>query len=634
MKNQLSSIKYLDNLKIPYELKEFDTNITKGAESVANFFKMDPKSFLKTLIFQGSSGTLYMCLVGSNQKLNSKVLKMITQEKDINMADEAIIYKELGYKVGSIPPFGLKRKIITYIEISAGNQKKVGVGAGEWGKEIFISLEGLIRATSGRLVDLIGGEGKIDWNSYKIDSQFDLKIVTDYNFGDKINITDLSKYSGKEVSIYGWMFNKRSSGSIHFLQIRDGTGFIQVVAEKNKAGKNIFRKCEEITLESSLKVIGKVRKEDRAPSGFEIDLKDLELIQKATEYPIQKKNHGIEFLLDNRHLWLRSKKQWAIQRIRNTIINAIFSYLNRNGFIKIDAPILTPNACEGTSTLFPVPYLPSWKDSSKGQSLTVGIPNSKENPYVFLSQSGQLYLEAAIFAHQRVFDFGPTFRAEKSKTRRHLTEFWMMDAEAAFVEHKENMKIQENLTVDIVKNVLVKNKNELEILQRDIIFLENSSKGNFEIISHIEAIKLAQKEGFEIGERDDLGADEEAVISKKFDRPFFIEKYPKEVKAFYMKTDPKDTSRDLNDDMLAPEGYGEVIGGSQREDNHNKLVERIREQNLNIKDFEWYLELRKYGSVPHSGFGLGLERYVSWICGLKHIRETIPFPRLIYRLRP
>ncbi|MFC1780123.1 asparagine--tRNA ligase [Patescibacteria group bacterium] len=441
----------------------------------------------------------------------------------------------------------------------------------------------------------------------------------------EIFLKDIDKYDKKKVTLNGWLFNKRSSGKIHFLQIRDGTGFIQVIVEKDKVGENLFNKCTDLTIESSVELVGKVKEDKRAPSGFEMDLVDLKILQLAHEYPLQKKEHGTEFLLDHRHLWLRSTKQWAIQRVRNTIINAIYEHLNSQGFIKIDSPILTPNACEGTTTLFEVPYTPAWKDGAK------------DGPKAYLSQSGQLYLEAAIMSHGRVFDFGPTFRAEKSKTRRHLTEFWMMDAEAAFVDHRRNMKIQEELTVTVVKKVLSENKNELNLLERDIKALEPSVKGDYKIITHKEAIKkLPPKADPPLAgtARDDLGAEDETILSKEYDRPFFIEKYPKEIKAFYMKEDPKDKTRVLCADMLAPEGYGEIVGGSQREDDYDKLLKRIKEKELNVKDFEWYLDLRKYGSVPHSGFGIGLERYVAWICGLKHIRETIPFPRMIHRLKP
>jgi len=345
-----------------------------------------------------------------------------------------------------------------------------------------------------------------------------------------------------------------------------------------------------------------------------MQIKKIEVIQQCEdEYPISKKEHGPDFLLDNRHLWLRSKKQWAIQRVRNTIINATYEYFSDNGFIKIDSPILTPNACEGTTELFEVPYF--------------------DEGSAFLTQSGQLYLEAAIMSHGRVFDFGPVFRAEKSKTRRHLTEFWMMDAEMAFTDHAGNMDIQEGLICHIVEKVLEKNEAELKILERDLEPLKKV-KAPFIRKTHAEVIKELREMGSDIGEMDDLGADDETILTKKYDKPIFVEKYPSEVKAFYMKRDPEDESRALCSDLLAPEGYGEIIGGSQREDDYEVLLKRIEEHKLDPKVFEWYLDLRKYGSVPHSGFGYGLERITGWITGIHHIRETIPFPRMISRLTP
>ncbi|MBN1915452.1 asparagine--tRNA ligase [Candidatus Dojkabacteria bacterium] len=435
-------------------------------------------------------------------------------------------------------------------------------------------------------------------------------------------ISQISKHKGEEVIIKGWIHNLRSSGSIHFLQIRDGSGFIQAVVEKSAVDTKVFKKAEKVTIETSVILTGIAKEDKRAPSGFELAVNNLEIIQIADEYPIGKKEHGPEFLFDNRHLWLRSQKQWAIQRIRNEIINAIYLHLNDEGFIKIDSPIFTPNAAEGTSTLFDVSYLPAWKEGEK------------EGPHVYLAQTGQLYIEAAIFAHGKVFDFGPTFRAEKSKTRRHLTEFWMMDAEMAWHDWRDNMKVQEKLTIAIIRRVLLKCKNELVLLERDLPSLEKILEGDFPVLTHEEAVKKLHSLGSDIKERDDLGADDETILTEQFDKPIFIEKYPKEVKAFYMKRDPKDDSRVLNNDMLAPGGYGEVIGGSERETDYDKLIERMKQEKLDPKEYEWYLDLRKYGSVPHSGFGIGLERYIRWICGLKHIRETIPFPRTLNRITP
>ncbi len=427
----------------------------------------------------------------------------------------------------------------------------------------------------------------------------------------KITIDQAEKFAGQNVKIYGWVYNFRSSGSIYFLQLRDGSGFIQAIVDKKSVSERVWEDCQKITLETSVEVSGIISKHPKKEE-YELKVKDLKIYQIASEYPIGKKEHGPDFLLDNRHLWLRSCKQWAIQRVRNSIINLIYEYLNKEGFIKIDAPILTPNACEGTTELFEINYF----DEDKA----------------YLSQSGQLYLEAAIFSHGRVFDFGPVFRAEKSKTRRHLTEFWMMDAEMAFVEHEENLKVQENLTTFIVQQVLKKNKYELEILERDIKPLEKI-KPPFIRKTYQEVIKELRSLGSDIKENDDLGGDDETLITKNYELPIFVEKYPAVIKAFYMKRDESGKYA-LNSDLLAPEGYGEIIGGSQREDDYEILLKRIKEYNLPVKEFQWYLDLRKYGSVPHSGFGLGLERVVGWICGIQHVRETIPFPRMINRIRP
>ncbi len=426
---------------------------------------------------------------------------------------------------------------------------------------------------------------------------------------------------GQTVTIKGWAYNVRSSGSIAFLQLRDGSGFTQAVVVKSGVDDGSWQAASSATIESSVIVTGTVSKHPKQENVYELQATTVELVQKAEEYPIGKKEHGPDFLLDNRHLWLRAPSQWAIQKVRNEIIYAIYDWMRDHDFIKIDAPILTPNACEGTTELFEMDYF--------------------EERKAYLSQSGQLYLEAAIASFGRVFDFGPVFRAEKSKTRRHLTEFWMMDAEAAFVDHEGNMEIQEQLISFIVSRVLERCQTELKILERDQTPLQNI-KPPFYRITHAEAIKKLQEMGSDIKAGDDLGADDETLLTKQYDKPIFVEKYPAAVKAFYMKAaggvtvkeDPNDPERVLCSDLLAPEGYGEVSGGSQREDDYDRLLARIREHKLPEAAFQWYLDLRKYGSVPHSGFGVGLERLVAWICGLHHVRETIPFPRLMNRLEP
>ena len=427
-------------------------------------------------------------------------------------------------------------------------------------------------------------------------------------------IKELGRYKDKSAILKGWIYNFRSSGKIMFLQLRDGTGFAQCILSKNDVSQDKWQEAQKIVMETSIELTGQVNEHPKQPGVFELQVKDFKIYQiPIEEYPISKKEHGPEFLLDNRHLWLRSKRQWAIQRVRDTLIRATYDWMHQHNFIKFDSPILTPAACEGTTTLFSVEYF------DLGQA--------------YLSQSGQLYLEAAIASLGRVFDFGPVFRAEKSKTRRHLTEFWMMDAEAAFVDHKMNMDLQEDMVCFVVNRILERCKTELEILERDTSKLEMIKKP-FERMTYKEAVEILQKNGSDIKGGEDLGADDETKLTENSEVPIFIEKYPAKIKAFYMKRDPEDEDRCLNSDLIAPEGYGEIIGGSEREDDLEILLERIHEHNLSPETFSWYLDLRKYGSVPHSGFGLGLERTVAWICGLEHIRETIPFPRMIYRNTP
>lgn len=430
---------------------------------------------------------------------------------------------------------------------------------------------------------------------------------------DWVFIKDVKNYDGKEVTLKGWVYNKRSSGKIWFLIIRDGTGIIQGVVLKNEVSAEVFHKENELTQESSIIVRGLIHADKRSPGGYEIVVRDIEVIQIAGNYPITLKEHGIEFLMDNRHLWLRSNKQWAVLRIRHTVYYAITDYLNQNGFYRFDSPLLTPNACEGTTTLFSVPYF--------------DLGNA------YLSQSGQLYLEAGIMSLGRVYDFGPVFRAEKSKTRKHLTEFWMMDAEAAFVEHEQNLQIQEELIRFVINAVLEKNPADLEILGRDIDRLKKAD-APFRRITHAEAIAFLRSRGSDIDAESDLGAKDEVLLTENSDVPVFVEKWPKEIKAFYMKRDRENPNLVLGADLIAPEGFGEIIGGSQREDDYDLLYQRMVAENMPLDDYQWYLDLRKYGSVPHSGFGIGLERLVQWMSGTKHIREVIPFARTIYRLKP
>ena len=430
--------------------------------------------------------------------------------------------------------------------------------------------------------------------------------------GKNVYIKNISKYIGKEVEIRGWLYNRRSSGSIIFLLIRDGTGIIQCIVSKNDVKPEIFKSAQNVTQESSLIIKGKIRKEERAIGGYELFTNNIKILQIVSDYPITPKSHGVGFLMKNRHLWLRSKRQHAILRIRAEVIKASRDYLDNNGFINIDAPILTPAACESTSTLFETKYF---------------------DQMAYLSQSGQLYNEATIMSFGKVYCYGPTFRAEKSKTRRHLMEFWMIEPEMAYFDWEDNMKLQEDYVTYIVQTVLNKRKSELHVLNRDLSKLENI-KPPFPKISYDKAIDLLRKKGKDISWGEDFGGDEETIISESFDKPVFIHHYPMQCKAFYMKPDPERPEVSLSNDLIAPEGYGEIIGGGQRVDDIKLLVKKIKEHNLPVDAFKWYLDLRKYGTVPHSGFGLGIERIVAWICKLKHIRETIPFPRLLYKIYP
>ena len=429
----------------------------------------------------------------------------------------------------------------------------------------------------------------------------------------KITIKDASKFVDQEVTIGGWLASKRSSGKIAFLQIRDGSGFIQGVVVKADVGEEIFARAKSVSQESSLYVTGVIQKDERSPFGFELQVKDIEIIHESLDYPITPKAHGPEFLMDNRHLWLRSKRQHAVMKIRNEIIRATYEFFNEEGFVKVDPPILTGSAPEGTSELFATKYF-------------------DEDAY--LSQSGQLYMEAAAMALGKVFSFGPTFRAEKSKTRRHLIEFWMIEPEMAFIEFKENLEVQEQFVSSIIQSVLKNCQLELNTLGRDTAKLEQI-KAPFPRITYDEAIKFLHEQGFDdIQWGDDFGAPHETAIAESYDKPVFITHYPTKIKPFYMQPDPDREEVVLCADLIAPEGYGEIIGGSERIHDQELLEQRINEHGLSEDAYKWYMELRKYGSVPHSGFGLGLERTVAWISGVEHVRETIPFPRLLNRLYP
>ncbi|WP_390409679.1 asparagine--tRNA ligase [Lacticaseibacillus jixiensis] len=428
-----------------------------------------------------------------------------------------------------------------------------------------------------------------------------------------IRIKDARQHVDEEVTINAWLTDKRSSGKIAFLQLRDGSAYFQGVVLKNAVSEEIFATAKELRQETSMTITGVIHEDKRSHFGYEIEVHDITVIGDSEDYPITPKEHGIEFLLDHRHLWLRSKRQFAIQKIRNEIIRATYEFFNNEGFIKMDAPILTGSAPEGTTELFETEYF--------------------DKP-AYLSQSGQLYAEAGAMAYGKVFTFGPVFRAEKSKTRRHLTEFWMIEPEMAFTHQAESLEVQERYIAFLVQNVIDHCEYELKLIDRDVDQLKKYTKLPYPRIRYDEAIDMLQKADFDVKWGDDFGSPEETYLSDQFEQPVFILNYPKSIKPFYMLPEEGRDDTYVCADLLAPEGYGEIIGGSEREVDYAKLKAAIEKKGLDLSEYEWYLDLRKYGSVPHSGFGLGLERALTWICHLDHLRETIPFPRMINRIKP
>ncbi len=426
-------------------------------------------------------------------------------------------------------------------------------------------------------------------------------------------IEDLHRHVGESVRLKGWLANRASKGKLHFLRFRDGSGFVQCVVFKGDVAPEVFEMCDHIPLESSIIVEGVVREDKRAPGGVEVSASNVVLVSPAEDYPIGPKEHGVGFLMKHRHLWIRSARQNAILRIRAEITRALCDYLDDQGFIRVDAPILTPAACEGTTTLFELEYFDLGK--------------------AYLTQSGQLYNEAAAMAFGKVYCFGPTFRAEKSKTRKHLNEFWMLEPEWAYADLDDVIRLAEGAITAAVRRVLERRARELEVLERDTSKLE-AVEPPFPRITHAEAVAMLREAGYEIDDKDDFGAPHEEFLGDRFGKPVVVTHWPRETKAFYMKRAPEDPSLVLGADIIATEGYGEIVGGSQREEDLDVLRERIREEGLPEDVFEWYLDLRRYGSVPHGGFGLGLERLVAWICGVDHVRQCIPFPRTINKIFP
>lgn len=427
-----------------------------------------------------------------------------------------------------------------------------------------------------------------------------------------VRVEDIAKHLGQKVELRGWLARIRSSGKLHFMQVRDGSGMIQAVVAKAGVDLELFQQLKRLGTESALIVRGEVTKDDRSKLGFEIQVDEVEIVSESEGYPITPKEHGTDFLMEHRHLWLRSRRQHAILRIRATIMRAMTDWLDDHGFLRVDTPILTPAACEGTTTLFETDYF---------------------EEKAFLSQSGQLYNEATAAAFGKVYTFGPTFRAEKSKTRRHLMEFWMCEPEMAYCDFQHNMEIQEQFLSYVVQTVVEKRAFELDVLERDLEKLAKV-KAPFPRITYDEAVQKLKDKGVDFEDGSDFGGTDETLLSEDYDCPLFVTHFPTAIKAFYMKPDPNNPERVLGADVLAPEGYGEIIGGGERISDLALLEQRVADHDLPVESYQWYLDLRRYGSVPHSGFGIGLERTVSWICGLNHVRETVPFPRMLTRMYP
>lgn len=428
-----------------------------------------------------------------------------------------------------------------------------------------------------------------------------------------VRIADFAGHVGTQVRVQGWLHNKRSSGKLQFLIVRDGSAFAQAVVAKAAVSPETWAAAEAVTQESALEVVGHVRADQRAPGGHELDVSELRLVHLTQDYPITPKEHGTAFLMEHRHLWIRSQRQHAVLRVRHAVVKAVRDYLDEQGFTLVDTPIFTPAACEGTTTLFGVPYF--------------------DEGTAYLTQSGQLYNEATAAAHGKVYCFGPTFRAEKSKTRRHLTEFWMVEPELAFAHLQDALEVAQNLICHVVERVLATRTEELKVLERDLAKLGNV-RAPFPWLHYKDAMALLHEKGSQTPLGSDFGGTDETLIAEAYDRPVIVHRFPSAIKAFYMEPDPQDPTYSLSADILAPEGYGEIVGGGERISDAELLLKRLHEHGLPEESFRWYIDLRKYGSVPHAGFGMGIERLVTWICGLEHLRETSAFPRMLYRIYP
>lgn len=634
---------YLDSLGVPYQADSFPTTTEKGAAGVADAFKgrVTLRQVIKSLMFQTGTKEIVLVLVGGDQNVISGNLKKIAGNRDIKMAPGERIKEISGYEIGSIPPFSWQPQgFRTFIDAALLTEPMLAVGTGTWGQEIFITPDNLVKAASARVVNLSSAEAPAvpaaapamavapsaapsathsSTPATPAPSSNGAQSPAEevqFKVGDASDISDLGRHIGQTRTVRGWLYNKRSSGGMVFLQLRDGTGFIQGVAEKSSVDQKSWDAAQQLTRESSCIVRGVVREEPRAPSGIELSVTDVTVVQISEEYPIGKKEHGPEFLFDWRHLNVRSQHPWATLRIRDEVFFRLTEFFRNEGYARVDTPVLQPTHCEDSTQLFEVDYF--------------GSP-------MYLSQSGQLYLETLLHGLGKVYDFGPVFRAERSKTRKHLCEFWMLDWETPFSDQSDAESFLERMIKHILTSVLANRKPELKILERDIAALEKARDNPFVRIELGDAIAiLNQQYQMNIAKDEDLSADAEEKLATHFGLPVFVKNYPYAVKAFYMKhfRSPDGVERAICADLLAPEGAGEIATCAVREASYENLIRNMEERGQAQEEYSWYLDVRKYGSVPHSGGGIGPERIIRWLTGAHHIRETIPFPRTLVRSTP
>ncbi|HWZ44503.1 MAG TPA: asparagine--tRNA ligase [Candidatus Saccharimonadales bacterium] len=624
---------YLDSLGVPYQTASFPTSTEKGAAGVANAFpgRVTLRQVIKSLMFETGTKEIVLVLVGGDQNVISGQLKKIAGDRNIKMAPGERIREISGYEIGSIPPFSWQPQgFRTFIDAALLSEPILAVGTGTWGEEIFITPDNLVKASSARAVNLTNAEAPatpaanpavtvaVTAPASNVASLSVPVPVAEPQFkvSDACDISDLPRHIGETRCVRGWLYNKRSSGGMVFLQLRDGTGFIQGVLEKSSVTEETWEAAQQLTRESSCMVRGVVREEPRAPSGIEMSVKDVIVVHISQEYPIGKKEHGPEFLFDWRHLNVRSQHPWAVLRIRDEVFFRLTEFFRNQGYARVDTPVLQPTHCEDSTQLFEVDYF--------------GSP-------MYLTQSGQLYLETLLHGLGKVYDFGPVFRAERSKTRKHLCEFWMLDWETPFTDQGDAENFLEKMIKYVLSAVLEHRRPELKILERDTAALEKARDNPFVRIELGDAIAILNGQ-YQMGlaSDEDLSADAEERLATHFGLPVFVKNYPYAVKAFYMKHFPAadGVERAICADLLAPEGAGEIATCAVRESDHARLVHNLHERGQSEEEYSWYLDVRRYGSVPHSGGGIGPERIIRWFTGVHHIRETIPFPRTLVRSTP